>query len=276
MTAVRLLPKAPPRVSLMKLCGCSLRKANAKTTNVGRYVAKHEDSLAKKIEKLLAEHGKATAKKAAKLYVNKMLKAQSTDAIVSTILAELEASGLSISIVESLTPDLLAAFNAAGILGIGQVGIGSTGDMLAHLDEAALAWADEHGAELVKGLTATTETALRATIAKAMTEGSSAAELARSIQAMGEFGKARAMTIARTELATAHVQGNVQGWRETGMVSGKEWIMGDLHDIEDVCDRNAAMGEVDLDAEFEDGVMFPPAHPNCICDVLPVLSEEGA
>ncbi|HEY6021669.1 MAG TPA: phage minor head protein [Candidatus Paceibacterota bacterium] len=258
----------------MKLCGCSLHKANSKVTNVGKYVAKHEDELAAKIERVLTEHGKRIAKAAAKLYVNKMLKVESTDAIVAAILADLNVTGLSVSIVDELTPELISAFNAAGVVGIGQVGIGATGDMVAHLDKAALSWADDHGAELAKGLTATTEAALRSVIGEAVISGSSAAELSKMIQAMGGFGKARAMTIARTELATAHVQGNVQGWRETGMVEGKEWIMGDLHDTEDECDRNASLGAIDLDTEYENGVLFPPAHPNCVCDVLPVLKGE--
>lgn len=277
MTAIRLLPKQPNRVSLTKLCGCaSLRKAKAVNTNVGKYVAKHEDKTAKKVERVLAEHGKLIAAQVSKLYVNKMLKADTTAAIVQSILKELELSGLSVSIVESITPELLAAFNAAGIVGVAQVGIDSTAQIARQIDSAALVYATEHGAELVKGLSLTTEDALRSEITRAMKDGSSAAELANSIRELGAFSRSRASTIARTELATAHIQGNVQGWRETGMVSGKEWIMGDLHDIEDVCDRNAAMGEVDLDAEFEDGIVFPPAHPNCICDVLPVLSEEGA
>lgn len=274
MTAIRLLPKQQPRVSLMKLCGCSLHKAKASVTNVGKYVARHEDKLAKRVERVLAEHGKKIAAQASKLYVNKMLKTDSTTAIVQAILAELELTGLSVAIVESVTPELLAAFNAAGIVGVGQVGINMTGKITAQIDKAALAYAAEHAAELVKGLSLTTEDALRSEITRAMKDGSSAAELAKSIREMGVFGRARASTIARTELATAHIQGNVQGWRETGMVTGKEWIMGDLHDIEDVCDLNAMKGQIGLDEGFEDGIMFPPAHPNCICDVLPVLSEE--
>lgn len=276
MTTVRLLPKTAPRVGLMKLCGCASLRKGAAVTNVGKYVAKHEDKLAKPIERVLGEYGNKIAAQAAKLYVNKMLKAEFTASIVQAILAELEINGLSVAIIESLTPELLAAFNAAGIVGVGQVGINTTGKIIAQLDKAALAYIESHGAELVKGLSLTTEDALRSTITRAMKDGSSAQELAKAIREMGVFDKARASTIARTELATAHVQGNVQGWRETGMVEKKEWIMGDLHDIEDVCDRNTARGEVDLDAEFEDGISFPPAHPNCICDVLPVLVKGGA
>jgi SPP1 gp7 family putative phage head morphogenesis protein len=257
-----------------KLCGCALRKGAPVKTGVGKYVEEKQDRLTHKIERLLNEHGAAVAEKASKAYAEKLQKAQSAQGIIEQILEALELGEVSVDIVDSISPELLRAFRSAGIVGIGQVGINTTGKIVAQLDKAALAYADSHGAELVKGLTLTTEDALRSEITRAMKDGSSAAELAKSIRESGTFGKARASTIARTELATAHIQGNVQGWRETGVVTGKEWIMGDLHDIEDVCDLNAMKGQIGLDEEFEDGIMFPPAHPNCICDVLPVLSEE--
>jgi len=89
----------------------------------------------------------------------------------------------------------------------------------------------------------------------------------------GSFSLARAAMIARTELAFAHVSGNVAGWRETGQVDRKRWILGDNHDIDDVCDDAVDAGDVGLDEEFVDGIDFPPAHPNCVCDVLPILKE---
>jgi hypothetical protein len=91
---------------------------------------------------------------------------------------------------------------------------------------------------------------------------------------MGAFGEARAEMIARTELAYAHVQGNVQAWAETGEVVGTRWILGDLHDKPDVCDECADRGVVPLGDEYADGVDYPPAHPNCICDVVPVLKGD--
>lgn len=41
------------------------------------------------------------------------------------------------------------------------------------------------------------------------------------------------------------------------------------------CDGNAADGVIGIDEEFSSGTTLPPAHPRCICDVLPILSEDG-
>jgi hypothetical protein len=101
----------------------------------------------------------------------------------------------------------------------------------------------------------------------------SADDLSDAIQEAGAFGEFRADMIARTELAFAHVQGNVEGWRITGEVELKRSILGDLHDIDDECDEAVDAGDIPLEDEFIDGYAFPPYHPNCICDVLPILRE---
>ena len=41
-----------------------------------------------------------------------------------------------------------------------------------------------------------------------------------------------------------------------------------------VCDECVEAGMVPLGDDFADGVDYPPAHPNCICDVVPVLKDE--
>ena len=57
------------------------------------------------------------------------------------------------------------------------------------------------------------------------------------------------------------------------MVSGKEWIIAQ----DEICDDCVALDGVvvDLDEPFPDGAGDgPPLHPNCRCDVLPVLIEQ--
>lgn len=262
-----------PRV---RLCGCSLRKAKAVPveTAVGRHVDAKEPKLSKKITSVLSEHGKRISDEAGKLYEKKIEKVDTS--LIDAIIAALLIGKLISDIIDVLTPQMVRSFNEAGKLGIMQVGFETSTVMLQHLDEAALTYAEAHGAELVKGLSTTTEEGLRGTIANAVKGGWSADELAKSIRDSFAFSGARASTIARTELAMAHVQGNVQGWRETGQVEKKEWVLGDLHEVEDECDENATEGAIALDDEFSSGIAFPPAHPNCICDVLPVLSEGGA
>jgi hypothetical protein len=69
-------------------------------------------------------------------------------------------------------------------------------------------------------------------------------------------------------MAAADIRGNLIGWQESGIVSGKQWLLS-----ADACEDCAAYDGVvvDLDDDFGEG--DPPLHPNCRCDVLPVLGE---
>ena len=115
----------------------------------------------------------------------------------------------------------------------------------------------------------TTRTMIRNAVTNAIEDGTPNAELATVIRDAGAFGEARAETIARTETATADVQGTIAGWRASGVVAGKQWLVAD-----GCCDECGALdGEVvALDDDFEGG--DPPLHPNCECTVLAVLTEE--
>lgn len=112
---------------------------------------------------------------------------------------------------------------------------------------------------------------LRSDVTRAMEEGWSNDELAAVIQENYAFSDARAETIARTETANADTAGNEILYNESGVVSKKQWIVGD-----GCCDDCALLnGEVvDLDDVFSNGESAPPAHPNCRCDFLPVLDAE--
>lgn len=112
---------------------------------------------------------------------------------------------------------------------------------------------------------------IRGDVAQAMEEGLSNDELADMLAENYAFSDARAETIARTETATADTQGNLALYTRSGQVDQKEWITG-----AGCCDECAAIdGEVvPLDAEFSIGVDAAPAHPNCRCDFLPILSDE--
>ena len=254
-----------------------MTKAKYTVTNVARLVNRKQPKLERKISRILSVAGKSIAQKIKTLYTKKMGKADLSSedqAIIDAILSELELSEVSIDIIDSISPELIRAYKAAGILGVEQVGINADEKMIAHLDRAALDYAENRAGELIKDLTETSESDLKDIISRAIEDGISSDELSSNIEDMGIFSESRSTMIARTELAFAHVQGNVKGWRETGMVEGKQSILGDLHSIEDECDDCVAAGIVPLDEDFIPGYDFPPYHPNCICDVLPVLMKE--
>ena len=63
-------------------------------------------------------------------------------------------------------------------------------------------------------------------------------------------------------------------YRESGVVVGKQWITSQDEGCPE-CQANMDEGVIGLDEAFESGDTEPPAHPNCECDILPVLSDEA-
>lgn len=172
-----------------------------------------------------------------------------------------------------------------------QIGVDPGPDMLQLANKRAIAWAQARAAELVGmqrqadgtlsensnaayAISDSTREMLRGDVATALDEGLSSDDLAAQLEDSYAFSADRAETIARTELANADVQGNLAAYRSSGVVKGKEWVLGSEHEDDDECDDAAAMGVVDLDDDFG-GLGDPPAHPNCVCDVLPVLDDSS-
>lgn len=148
------------------------------------------------------------------------------------------------------------------------------------LDEKALEYARTRGAELVGkkwidgelvdnpdpewSIAENTREMLRGDIADAIEEGWSNDKLAGVIEENYGFSAERAETIARTETAFADSAGNMTAYQESGLVSGKEWILGSEHDLDDDCNENAEAGVIPLDEDFPSGDQAAPAHPNCL------------
>lgn len=182
---------------------------------------------------------------------------------------DIDLSALEPELVEILE-DLL---KEAGVLGLEQVLTEATDKMLSQVNAFAVDYAEARAAELVKGLEKTTEDMLRGTITESIENGWSPQQLADAIQDNYGFSSERSMVIARTEAAYADVQGNLEGWRVSGVVAGKKWIT-DPNEPCDLCDALDGV-VVDLEDEFPDeGGDGPPLHPNCECDVIPVLTED--
>lgn len=189
---------------------------------------------------------------------------------------------------------LLLSVSEDGIrVAFAQLGVTPTREITEQVNATALAWAKERAAELVGmrieadgslvvnpnaewAISATTREALRGDILRAIEEGTTTDDLAAQLEATYGFSEARSETIARTELAAADIEGNLIAYRDSGVVGGKMVVLGSEHDDTSDCDCNdaAAMGVVDLDDDFG-GLGDPPYHPNCVCDVLPVLADDA-
>lgn len=121
-------------------------------------------------------------------------------------------------------------------------------------------------------ITDATRELLRGTVREALEDGLSNDELADRIAEAYAFSDDRAETIARTETAFADVAGNLNAYKASGQVDRKQWVT-----AEDCCDECQELDGlvVDLGDDFpNEGGDGPPLHPNCRCDVLPVLSGE--
>ena len=214
---------------------------------------------------------------------------------IERLLRELRLAGIEATVEEAQKVLARAAQNG-GLAGLAQVwnydrAVGRQIDELAaaglltpeelaivsQVNKLAVEWAENRAAELVTKVTEATRDYLRADVTQAMEEGWSTAQLSKAIQENYGFSEGRSNTIARTEIGQADVEGNMMAYRESGVVEGKEWILGSEHQDDDECTDNAAEGIIPLDQPFSSGHMNPLAHPNCVCDVLPVVAarEEG-
>lgn len=214
----------------MRVCPClgKARRGKPAVTAVGRYVERHAPAVSQRLADILKAGAKRIARTVKRL-------GKTDDDEIRRILAGLDIESLTADMREALYTALLAAYRRAGTVGVMQAGFPMTPDIVKQMDEKARAFAEERGGWLIKNLAGTTIEALRATLARGIEQGMSAEELSDAVEASGNFGEARADMIARTELAFAHVTGNVEGWRQTGEVDRKQAVLGDLHDIDDEC-----------------------------------------
>lgn len=117
----------------------------------------------------------------------------------------------------------------------------------------------------IKGLNDTTLDRIGSSLALSLSQGLGAEETANAIDYILD-DPLRSMVIARTETADALVQANIATYRDAD-IAQIEWLVGDPCDI---CAENAGQ-IVDIGETFASGDQYPPAHPNCVCDVSPVV-----
>lgn len=189
--------------------------------------------------------------------------------------------------MEGIDDALVDVATAGGIDALDQIGVDDSEDIVSLVNDDAVEYARERSADMVGKkwvdgelidnpkaewiIDEATRDMLRGTVTTAMEEGWSNDKLADEIASSHAFSDERSMMIARTETAFADVEGNLAAYRASGLVSQKQWLAS-----EDCCDDCQELdGEiVDLDEDFSgDGGSGPPLHPNCECDVLPVLDE---
>jgi phage portal protein BeeE len=225
------------------------------------------------IKNVLTPLFRKTMKSAKEIFHVELDKAESDQ--VKKILAKLDLEGW--AVITDDIDEILAAVTRDGTYqALYQIGM-SEENLTDKMSELALKYAKDRAAELVGrkwvdgklidnpkaewAITDSTREMLRSDVARAIEEGWSNKKFADAIEENYAFSEARAEMIARTETAFADVQGNMNAYKESGVVSGKEWIVGSGGGC-DECEANDAQGEIGIDEDFSSGDDAPPLHPN--------------
>lgn len=107
---------------------------------------------------------------------------------------------------------------------------------------------------------------LRRQITEAFEDGMSPAELAKAIKGNYAFSKARANTIARTEIGNINARTHAAAAKRMGANMKQSFLSAD-HDVDDFCDLAAEAGKVPIDHDYGGGLLWPLYHPNCWCAI---------
>lgn len=142
------------------------------------------------------------------------------------------------------------------------------------VNDAVVEWAKGFAAEEVTLITTSTRKMVQGKVSDWIASGEPLRELEK--QLIPEFGRMRAKRIAVTEVTNAYAGGNLETYKNSGVVDYKRWNTAGT----DVCPICVGLDqqEVPLNAMFHsdyDGSSYdrPPAHVNCKCWIQPVVKE---
>ena len=178
---------------------------------------------------------------------------------------------------EGIRPELGRVADAAGAEAVASVTVGVAFDVL---DPAVVRALERQAQRFAREVNATTWERLKAALAEGIEAGEGTDALAGRVrEVMGARIASDAETIARTETTPAWTTGNLEGWRQSGVVQGKEWLAALDERTRET--HVAAHGQtVGLDEDFDvgggsgqgPGLIDDPAESiNCRCVAVPVL-----
>ncbi|MBO8180272.1 MAG: minor capsid protein [Archaeoglobus sp.] len=142
-------------------------------------------------------------------------------------------------------------------------------------DIHALDFLDGYQFDLIKGVSEDLKKEIKRVVRDGIINGKSMREVANDLKQVFNTRKWRLNTIARTEVIRASNFGRYEAWKKSGVVVGKEWVTA----FDDrTCPECAAMDgdQASLEKPFRNGVLMPPAHPNCRCTAIPIIDRSLA
>ena len=135
---------------------------------------------------------------------------------------------------------------------------------------------EKEALRLVKSVTGTVKEDVRQALIEGMKEGEGINKLTKRLQDIveGYRGKGqayRAERVARTEAISAMSKSSQETYKAAD-IKKNQWLdTGDSRQDE-LCFQLAAMEPVKIGEEFDNGISAPPAHVNCRCALMPVVT----
>jgi HK97 family phage portal protein len=189
---------------------------------------------------------------------------------------------------EAVAGPMAEATASGSTFGTNEVGVAGSFDVEnPKVAEFAATYSDQFASEA----SAASLRRARTIIARGLEERRSVQEIADQISQDYAFSPERATVVARTETARAFVEGERLGWEESGVVRGKQWQLAagacpfcretarkgtsKVFGLNEPFWKNGdtiSAGGGTYSVRYGD-VQGAPLHPNCRCDILPVLGD---
>lgn len=145
---------------------------------------------------------------------------------------------------------------------------------------------DSRGTQFAKSVNQTTKDKINEEIKAGIDAGEGIAEIRNRIQEVFAGARAvRAEAIARTEVSRSSNFATIEGYKQSGVVSGKEWLTAfDERTCDECADMDGKMIELDqnyfdqgdnlgpISFDYED-IEGPPLHVSCRCSTIPVIKD---
>ena len=137
----------------------------------------------------------------------------------------------------------------------------------------AVNWLDQYAREDSNSYSATMKEDIMTVIQQGVDNGDSVDTIADNLGGFFDGQDWRAQRYARTETIASYNYGSLEGYKQSGVVSQKEWQADD--EACDECIDNEDDGAIDLDDVFSGGADCPPQHPNSYSKDTEVLTKRG-
>lgn len=170
--------------------------------------------------------------------------------------------------------------DATGTLAANEVGISTAFNVK---DPNIIRGIERQAQRFAEEVNATTWQALKDTLQAGIRDGESIDLMAKRVESvMGDRIRSSGEVIARTEVTRATNFGTTEGWRQSGVVTGKQWLAA-LDDRTRTTHAEAHGQTVGLDDDFQVGACRGPAPGdidcasetiNCRCSLVAVLDVQ--